>query len=510
MAKLRLLIGKAGSGKTHAILDAAARLAAESPLPGPGHPPVLVIVPEQQAVQLERALLMRLEELGHPAASARLRVASLTRLARLLRQNSGVQRDALNELGRRLLCWKLLPEGRESKARAGSLAVVLGSLAGYGTTPAELEEAAESLGSKPGGPAGGLLARKLGEIGEIYHLYENHCAALGLKFLNQVAEIPELLANPPWPGFDKTHVFIDGFSGFTPPEERAVGAIAAACGTVTGTILIDPVRAAGPLPPDLADWYEPTRALLDAWERIAESLGCSLDKHVLKEPRRWPAGSSLTALASLEQPVGPKGVTAVAAADIRSEVAAAAAHILDLVAKGARFREISVITHQLAPYADLLAGRFADAGIPVFIDRRLELMHHPAVEYFRCGVRLALGLAEPDELHTWLKTGLAPVPDDCEEQDVIDRLDAYGRDFALQPWQWLAESPWTRHLRLLPPLDGVSRISEEERAAAQSELVELDGWRRTAMAPIAAATAAVGEAGKHGTLSAVLGGLWRE
>ena len=59
MAKLRLLIGTAGSGKTHAVLDEAARLAAESPLPTPGHPPVLVIVPEQQAVQI----LNRLKDL---------------------------------------------------------------------------------------------------------------------------------------------------------------------------------------------------------------------------------------------------------------------------------------------------------------------------------------------------------------------------------------------------------------------------------------------------------------
>src|SRR5512145_2775945 len=112
MAKLRLLIGTAGSGKTHLVLDEAARLAASSPLPSAGHPPVLVIVPEQQAVQVERALLARLAQISGSAASARLRVASLTRLARLLRDEAGRGSTPLSELGRRLLVWKLLPDSR--------------------------------------------------------------------------------------------------------------------------------------------------------------------------------------------------------------------------------------------------------------------------------------------------------------------------------------------------------------------------------------------------------------
>ena len=67
MPRLTLLIGPAGSGKTHRVLSEAARLALTAGLPSAEHPPLLVIVPEQQAVTIERALLARLHEVRRPA-----------------------------------------------------------------------------------------------------------------------------------------------------------------------------------------------------------------------------------------------------------------------------------------------------------------------------------------------------------------------------------------------------------------------------------------------------------
>ena len=97
-----MILGRAGSGKTELLLERVCRRAAQSPLASAQHPPLLVVVPEQQALMTEQALLAKLGELlGLPAATSRIRVMSLSRLGNWLASEAGqlVRRDG--DLGRR-------------------------------------------------------------------------------------------------------------------------------------------------------------------------------------------------------------------------------------------------------------------------------------------------------------------------------------------------------------------------------------------------------------------------
>jgi len=227
MPRLTVLIGPAGSGKTHRVLSEAARLALTAGLPSPAHPPLLVIVPEQQAVTIERALLVRLQELsgGEVAASARLSVMSLTRLAHVLAERAGERLSPLDDLGRQLLVWRLLDDvsdPAERQARATVLADQLAELALYGTSAGDLRRRARELMESPvgdGDPRSAELApeaaRKLTELAQLLDAYSSECAARGLDHSPVVAGIARLLSEDNWPLLAATRVWVDGFAGFT-------------------------------------------------------------------------------------------------------------------------------------------------------------------------------------------------------------------------------------------------------------------------------------------------------
>ena len=506
MARLTLLIGPAGSGKTHRVLTEAARAALEGPLPGEAAPPLLVIVPEQQAAGTERALLEHIAAISGSIepASTRLRVMSLTRLARVLGDKAGTVLPPLGDLGRRLLIWRLVEEGSEParRARAVALADAVAELALYEVTPEQLEERSAALAAAGTDTARtAALRAKLNEAARVLRELTAQCRARGLDMTPAPARVPELLTADNWPGLNLTRVWVDGFAGFTPAEETALTALLKRCAAVTATVLLDPARLDGPLPADTTDWFAPTRRTLGRWRELARQTGAPVQAIELRDTPRWPAGSPLARLA---MPGAATTTTtpdencggATVLANERGEVDHCARTILDLVNnRGLRFGEVSVTTRTLEPYADLVATRFAEHGIPCYLDRREPAAAHPLVEQLRCGVRLALGQAAEEDVFTLVKTGLLPAqhadgtPWTAPElRDRADRLENYARAHGLRPGHWLQAEPWHWEERIARRSDDDDDYGESPAARLTAEL---DGWRRELLAPVAALVRAV-------------------
>jgi len=535
MAQFRLLIGPAGAGKTWRVIDELAQRAAMQPLPGPGQPPLMLIVPEQQALSAERAVLARLAELGGRPASARVRVASFNRLSALLLERSGGSWRGLSEAGRQMLTWRLLgsePAAQRRFARAAVLADVLAELAQYGAHPAELAARARMLEKAAGALEGDdpaaareqhRAAAKTAELAQLLELYRQAHTARGLSFAPLPACISELLQEANWPQLGATEVWIDGFASLTPAEESALRALLSSCRTVTATLLLDPARLDGPLPDDRYDWYAVTRESYRRWQAIARRAGAQVRTENLGQPLRWQAGSPLKALAEHGLQAAPVQesatethltaasppaagelpfTAALACGSERAEVDAAARFVLDLAARGLRFGELSIVTRALEPYADLLAARFSECRIPHFIDRRLALKHHPAVELLRCGIKLALGQAGEEDVYTLLKTDLLPLADGAAaaasdsaaywprvqaQRALVDELEDYAREHGLKAYHWLREQAWRWVRQLLTREDAVEDQTRQELLEAQA--ARLDAARRALLAPVAALAA---------------------
>jgi len=528
MARLTLLIGPAGCGKTHRVLTEAAQCALTGPLPTAATPPLLVIVPEQQAAGTERALLERIAAIsGQPCpAASRLRVMSLSRLARVLGAQAGHELPPLGDLGRRMLIWRMLEGGSEParRARAEALSDAVAELMLYGTAPEDLEHRAAELETGATAEAGladaTTLGDKLRELARITRGISAECSARGLDFTPAAARLPKLLSESNWPHLGVTRVWVDGFAGFTPAEESALLALLRNTAAVTATVLIDPLRTTGPLETDTVDWYAPTRATLARWRALAKDAPATCETVKLNTPAlpRWPAGSPLAGLArpndirETKEPVTDQARVVVANNE-RGEVDHCARTILDLVdERGYRFCEISVATRSLEPYADLVATRFREHGIPCYLDRREPVAQHPLVEQLRCGLRLALGQATDDDVYTLLKAGLLRGDGDPpwtagECRDRADRLENYARAHGLRPGHWLWERPWEWRERL-QRRDGDDprrALRRDEQAAAAT--AELDSWRRELLAPVMALRQAVREDNQP-TVGTALAAAW--
>src|SRR5205085_2080506 len=106
----------------------------------------------------------------------------------------------------------------------------------------------------------------------------------------------------------------------------------------------------------------------------------------------------------------------------------------------------------LTPYRDLLALRFADHGIPHFLDQRRGIAHHPACELLRAGLRLALRCGGNDDVRALLKCDLLTASADASSLEAAvptapppqhelrrraDLLENYAREAGLSAEAWL-------------------------------------------------------------------------
>jgi ATP-dependent helicase/nuclease subunit B len=494
--ELRLIIERAGSGKTHSILDEVCRRAATAPLSSVEHPPLLVIVPEQQALQTEEALLLRLAQLlGRPAATSRIRVMSLSRLGNWLCSQAGQPLRRDGDMGRRLLIWRILGEmeGLEQRsgrqARVEQLSEVLAELRQFGTMPADLRARAVELAALPTqSRSAEELPKRLEELAELLERYLSACEERGLSFPASALQIPRLLSSRLWPYLEQTEVFIDGFAGFTPPEEQAILAILSRTRSLTGAILLDPERIEQPLPQDSADWFAPGRQLYRSLIELGRRCGLSPRIAALTSSPRWRGTAEPLAqlaehgalpAARIDQAIP---LQFSVCNDERTEVLEAVRTVRRLMREqGLRPSEISIIARDLEPYAELLTARLREHGIPAFIDLRATLSYHPLLQLVRGLLRVASGQAGREELAGLLRCGLLPfTDDDIAQQAAVDKLLKYSDGRGLSVARWLDPADWNWH-RELSVDEG--RARRRDAAEVRAELQQFDAWRRQLMAP---------------------------
>src|SRR5690606_37909994 len=101
------------------------------------------------------------------------------------------------------------------------------------------------------------------------------------------------------------------------------------------------------------------------------------------------------------------GVRLIEAHDRRGEIDAVARCIRELTRRGARYRDIAVLTRSIDDYHELLAAGFREHQIPYFVDRRRVVAHHPLLQLTRSLLQIAQGSWPQEAIMTLLKSGLA-------------------------------------------------------------------------------------------------------
>ena len=456
----KLLLGRAGAGKTTAVLNRLCEASRERPQ--------VLLVPEQMSHETERALCAA----GGPQINLRAEVLSFSRLAnRIFQRAGGLGEEELEPGGRLLLMYRavqgvasqLKVYGRPSRRPAflTSLLATADELKSCRVLPELLVRA----GEEAAGPEGD----KLRDLGLIFGEYEALTAQTALDPRDRLTRAADRLRACRWgEGMD---FWLDGFTDFTPQQGELLRLLMAQARSMTVTLTCDRLEE------DEEGIFSPARRTAGALLRLARGEGISCEvEHLVT-----PAFGKAEPLVHLEralfaqrepEPVSCGGaVELFQASTLRSEVEWTAARILQLVREeGCRFRDIGVAARSYGDYRDLVESVFGRYGVPVFSSAMTDILEKPVLALVTAALETVAGGYRYDDVFRYLKTGLTGL-----SQEEVDLLENYVLKWDIRGSRWTQGKDWTWH-----PKGYGMKWTEEDRAL----LALVDGVRRRVAAPL--------------------------
>ena len=447
---VRFILGRSGSGKTrHCVREIAAACAAD-----PFGPPLVYLVPEQASYQSERALL----DTGLADGYCRAQVLSFTRLADyVFAQSPAPSRPHLTANHRALAATLLVAAERHSADNPlihapgieDALADFIAETKQYGIGQRELSAAIAVAGvpTEGGVRAPGLLEGKLRLLAAMLAKYE---VIIRERFVDPQETLLGLCTLiQRGTEFQGAEVYVDGFVGFTPVEEKLLLALAskarrlsivATCdGGRAGTIIGGGAIGRHPV-------FRPAEETIQRLCTLFAANGIAIAPSVEMEDGPAPrfAEPFLAALERgfLSRNAAPTAVgeslRLVEAETPREEARLAAETAAQWIREhGWSPADIGVIARDLEGYAPALEEAFRILRLPHFIDRSLPLETHPLVVGIRALVRAALHPERTEFLLQLGKSGFVAL-----SRPALDRLEIHLLQYPRSAREWYSTRPW--------------------------------------------------------------------
>ena len=456
---LRLILGRAGAGKT-ALLLGELRERVEARTPGG-----LLIVPEQYSHEAERELAARCGD----TASLYAEVLSFTRLAHRVALEAGGSARAYIDRGGRLLQLTLALDQVGSTLRFWGqaarqpelMALLLSALDELRMGGAD-SAALRSVASEVGGSLGDKL-HDLAVLREALDALEEQPGADPVSRLEVLAaQIPrcELLRGG--------SVYVDGFTDFT-AQERAVLRALWHVGDVTVALSCDDLDGADEV-------FSAARRTARTLLREARGDGVEVSVQTVISPGRGGAMAFLEEhlFGWTDEVCDAAGtVKVVTAPGVAGECELAAAEALRLVREeNCRWRDVAVAVRGFEDYRGALADAFRRWGVPLYFTARTDIFTRPLPALMAAAFDLLADGWSYESVFTYLKTGLTGIT-----RAECDELENYVLTWSLRGSAWTREEPWRQH----PDGFDAKRTPESE-----ARLARIDALRRQVAAPLAA------------------------
>lgn len=457
---MRIWTGRAGSGKTTAILQEIAALCAQ------GEGRQVLLVPELNSHRMERRLAAATG--NHGARTAE--VLTFSRLAdRVFSEVGGLAQQMLTPAG------QLLTLQEAAWRVQGGLSV----WNGLADKPELLKEALrlidecktcavapETLFAASAECDDAALAAKLSDLAQLLTAYERLCDESLPDPRDRLTHLRDRLGA--CHVLDGAAVYLDGFLGFTPQELAVIDAMLAAgvplaaavtCDMAYPEIFVTGCKTVKTLT-RMAKRHNKTAQQIDLGaSRIARPAGLAAVESESLLPVRTPHEGAC------------EGVQLYAAASPFDECEHAAAYIRCKVRdEGARYRDFVVAARDIEPYSAFLAMAMARYDVPVFLAEKPDLLSRPPMALVTGALDAAQSYFKYEDLFGCLKTGLTSLT-----RDEVDKLENYVLTWNIRGGAW--ERDWTEHP------DGYG-LPFDDRSRAQ--LTELNELRAKAIAPFSA------------------------
>jgi len=424
---LKILYGHASSGKSRKIYD---MLSADAACGKRSY----LIVPEQQTVQCERALLDMLPY----SAQLTSEVLNFSRLANLVfRTYGGLSYNYADKGSKTLIMWKnlrelmpLLSEYSVSSeniiALTEEMLAAINELKAYCITPAKLAKAAASLSENQ------LLKNKLIDLELIMSAYSNHLSESYSDTSDDLVKLAETLSKHDF--FNGANVYIDSFTSFTLQEYEVIKQIIRSADNVCIALTLDKLSTAH-------IHYESTAETSMRIQSIAKKLSVNVDEeYVAVQASKKEALDVITN--SLWDPeisdcMAEEIPIRIIQTDDPYEEAEAAANIaLELMMTGTRCKDIAIIARDASQYKGIIDVVLSKAGIPYFFSQSTDIMSKPTVKFLISALRIKIYNHRREDIIAYLKSGFGGF--DPRSIDMFEKYTStwniHGNAFSLDDW----------------------------------------------------------------------------
>ena len=420
---LRFYFGPSGSGKSHRIYEEIMQRAAQEPGRN-----FLIIVPDQFTMQTQKDLVMRSDRGG----ILNIDVLSFGRLShRILEEVGTKEMPVLDDTGKSLVLQKIAADLKEQLPAMGSLLhkqgyihevkSAISEFMQYGISTQDMDKLIASAEKR------GALAMKLRDLKTLYRGFQDYIRDHFITTEETLDVLRRSLVKSKI--LPDSVVIFDGFTGFTPIQNRLIQELMRVCEETIVTVTIgeeeDPYQMDG----EQKLFHLSKKTVADLVKLAAEAeVTRGEDVFVKGGPNRF---TEAPALCYLEQnlfryqyePYTEKQceIRMFEALSPREEVYQTALYIRKLIREeGLTYRDIAVVIGDLEGYASYVETEFGQLEIPCFLDRTRGIVLNPMIEYIKSALQLYIRDFSYDTVFHFLRSGMADI-----SREEIDELENY-------------------------------------------------------------------------------------
>ena len=420
---LRFYFGPSGSGKSHRIYEEIMQREAQEPGRN-----FLIIVPDQFTMQTQKDLVMRSDRGG----ILNIDVLSFGRLShRILEEVGTKEMPVLDDTGKSLVLQKIAADLKEQLPAMGSLLhkqgyihevkSAISEFMQYGISTQDMDKLIASAEKR------GALAMKLRDLKTLYRGFQDYIRDHFITTEETLDVLRRSLVKSKI--LPDSVVVFDGFTGFTPIQNRLIQELMRVCEETIVAVTIgeeeDPYQMDG----EQKLFHLSKKTVADLVKLAAEAeVTRGEDVFVKGGPNRF---TEAPALCYLEQnlfryqyePYTEKQceIRMFEALSPREEVHQTALYIRKLIREeGLTYRDIAVVIGDLEGYASYVETEFGQLEIPCFLDRTRGIVLNPMIEYIKSVLQLYIRDFSYDTVFHFLRSGMADI-----SREEIDELENY-------------------------------------------------------------------------------------
>lgn len=437
---LQFYFGASGAGKSKKLHNDIIRESLE-------HPGInyLLIVPDQFTMQTQMDLVVE-----HPRhAIMNIDVLSFGRLTHRILEEVGYEdKPILDDTGKSLVLRKIAEKEQHRLKVMGShlhkigyiheVKSAISEFMQYGIGSRELERLTDYARSR------GALYYKLQDLGVLYQAFQDYIKD---HYITTEETLDRLCQALPKSDIIRNSVIaFDGFTGFTPIQNRVIQELLRLTHKVIVTVTID--ERENPYKPDQEQklFHLSKKTVADA-KKLAEAVCVPEDATVWCKERingRLPRFRDNAELAHLERnlfryPSVPyegkvEKIHILEASTPTEELRQTCIAIRRLLmdssdtdGTGLQYRDIAVVTGNMEVYGRDAEEIFRKFDIPIYLDHTRGILGNPCTEYIRSALQIVQQDFSPESVFHYLRTGMTGF-----DREAVDRLENYVRRFGIR------------------------------------------------------------------------------